>query len=345
MSREIFISHAKENKEIADKLVDLLETGVGVHSDDIFCSSLEGMGIPSGANFIAFIKEQISEPKLVILLLTPQYFASEFCLCEMGASWVLSHRIMPLLVEPLKYEDIKSVLTGVQVLKIHDKADLNELQREVIEEVSSKSKSFARWEKKRDQFLDFSVHLDTTIDDEIVTKEKYDEIKKKYSEAASEVGELLDELGKRDVIIEKLRALKDAEEVAKVIAEEIDDLDQFDLLKEDCKNELRKLPAVVVNAIFHYYRGENLPQAGIGDDYKREEIRSAIENDYLEDVGSGLDVVTQDPKVARAIVKLDEFRKLLDDLSQDPHFCDFYEKEYDHRLEFQSMRFWNRHLM
>ncbi|WP_461256141.1 toll/interleukin-1 receptor domain-containing protein, partial [Treponema sp. R80B11-R83G3] len=96
-SKEIFISHSSKNKSIADKLVDLIETGIGVSSDNIFCSSLEGMGIPSGKNFINFIKEQITEPKIVILLLTQSYYKSIFCLCELGASWALSHNIIPII--------------------------------------------------------------------------------------------------------------------------------------------------------------------------------------------------------------------------------------------------------
>jgi len=123
-SKAIFISHAVANKELADKLVDLLETGIGISDSDIFCSSLESLGIPSGTNFVNFIHKQISKPKVVILLLTPEYFNSSFCLCELGASWILSHNIIPLLVPPLEYFDVKAVLTGVQVHKIDQKSDL-----------------------------------------------------------------------------------------------------------------------------------------------------------------------------------------------------------------------------
>ena len=36
MSKSVFISHAVKNKDIADKLVDLLETGVGISDSEIF---------------------------------------------------------------------------------------------------------------------------------------------------------------------------------------------------------------------------------------------------------------------------------------------------------------------
>lgn len=158
-SKPVFISHAAVNKELADNLVDLLETGIGIASSDVFCSSLEGMGVPGGTNFVEFIREQVKEPKVVILLLTADYYKSQFCLCELGASWVLSHKIIPLLVRPLGYKDVKAVLTGVHALKLEDNGDLNEMQEELITALDIKGKPFARWEVKRDKFLDESPSM------------------------------------------------------------------------------------------------------------------------------------------------------------------------------------------
>ncbi|NCS74765.1 MAG: toll/interleukin-1 receptor domain-containing protein, partial [Deltaproteobacteria bacterium] len=90
MSKPVFISHAAANRELADALVDMLETGIGITDTDVFCSSLEGMGIPSGVNFVDFVRGQISSPRAVVLLLSQDYLASQFCLCELGASWALT---------------------------------------------------------------------------------------------------------------------------------------------------------------------------------------------------------------------------------------------------------------
>lgn len=84
MSKPVFISHAVANRELADRLVDLFETGVGIPDGDIFCSSLQGMGIPSGVNFADFIRGQIRDPRVVVLVLSQEYFNSQFCVCELG---------------------------------------------------------------------------------------------------------------------------------------------------------------------------------------------------------------------------------------------------------------------
>ena len=90
MSKPVFVSHATIDRDLVAAIVDLIEDGIGVPESEIFCSSLDGYGIPTGENFINHVKAEIQEPKVVILVLTPSYFKSNFCLCEMGAAWVCS---------------------------------------------------------------------------------------------------------------------------------------------------------------------------------------------------------------------------------------------------------------
>jgi hypothetical protein len=187
-AKSIFISHAVANKDLADKIVDLLETGIGVKDTDIFCSSLEGLGVPPGSNFIDFIRQQIEEPKIVILLLTTQYFKSQFCLCELGASWVLSHNVIPLLVKPLEYKDMKAVLTGIQGLKIEDKSDLNMMQDQIVNVLSMKGKAYARWEIKRDQFLAKLTECESLKKvEKPVTEEECKKLQQQYKDAIKEI--------------------------------------------------------------------------------------------------------------------------------------------------------------
>jgi len=63
LSKSVFISHAVKDKPLVQEIVGLIEEGMGVPEDEIFCSSLDGCGIPSGKNFVMYIKEQLLEPK------------------------------------------------------------------------------------------------------------------------------------------------------------------------------------------------------------------------------------------------------------------------------------------
>ncbi len=81
--RPFFISHAVKDQKLVDALVDALTTSGVASPDDIFCSSLEGMGIPRGQNFIDFIKGQLDRPRLVVIILSQNYYESAFCMCEL----------------------------------------------------------------------------------------------------------------------------------------------------------------------------------------------------------------------------------------------------------------------
>lgn len=88
MSKSIFVSHATKDASLAAAVVDLIEDGTGVPEGEIFCSSLPGYGIPAGKNFVGYMRDQMDAPKVVVLLLTKNYFNSHFCLSELGAAWV-----------------------------------------------------------------------------------------------------------------------------------------------------------------------------------------------------------------------------------------------------------------
>lgn len=333
-------------------LVDLLETGIGIPDSDIFCSSLEGLGIPSGTNFVDFIREQISEPKVVILLLTPEYFNSNFCLCELGASWVLCHKIIPLLVPPLKYSDVKAVLTGIQVHKINDKSDLNEMQSELTSVLNIQGKSFVRWEVKRDKFLtELSRYLDKYEPLVPISKDEFDNIKQRYEEAVQEIKNMEEQLEQKDALIDKLKKAKDSESVKEIIFDSIETKEQFEELIKSAKKALKSLPPVVIEALYYYFRGERLSWPGFGNDYQTEQIKTAIEQDFLVDFEDGIEVVEEDPKISAAIKALNELRSFMwrieeeSDLNDDKKFYEYYVDTYGHRPKFTSRRFWETHLL
>jgi hypothetical protein len=153
LSKSVFISHAVKDKALVLEIVNLIEEGMGVPEDEIFCSSLDGYGIPSGKNFVTYIKEQLLKPEVVVLVLTPAYFESKFCLCELGAAWIKSHAIFPILVPPLQYSDVKDVLLGTQVAKVDDDIKYNELLGTLTAALAFKPKSQTKWDTKRRAFL------------------------------------------------------------------------------------------------------------------------------------------------------------------------------------------------
>ncbi len=149
----IFVSHAAKDEALVEEFVELLQVGINVHPDDVFCSSLPGMNIPTGKAFIDHIKSQVKDPEVVLLVISPEFLKSQFCLNEVGASWALSLALYPLLVPPLDYGHVRGVLAGVQVSKIDDKEKLNDLRDDLTEKLKLTPLRTSHWERKRDKFL------------------------------------------------------------------------------------------------------------------------------------------------------------------------------------------------
>lgn len=346
MKKSVFISHAVKNKELADQLVDLLETGVGISDSEIFCSSLEGLGIPSGVNFVEFIKEKILNPKVVILLISQDYIQSQFCLAELGATWALSHKVVPILVPPLEYKDIKAVLTGIQLVRVNDRDGLNQMQSDLLEHLSISGKPFARWESKRNKFIKSIAGLLVESASDSISKTQWDDLKKKYDDALGEIESMESELESKEELIKKLKKAKDATEVESIVASGLSEIEQFEELANRAGVALESLPEIVREAIYKHYRGDELPYPEFGEDYKGQLISEAVESDYLADTGTGLALVEDDPGISDALSKLFALEKFIDTVEyESEEFCKYYENNYDHRLNFKSKRFWDEHLL
>lgn len=150
--KRVFISHAATDKELVDGFVDLLDTGTALNQTDIFCSSVKGMGVPNYKEFVETIKKQLEEAQLVIVILSPNFIESSFCNCELGATWFTAKECFVLVLPPLKYEDIKGVMTGKHVGMITDSSVLDEL-RDYLKVTLSVDAATARWNEKKIEFL------------------------------------------------------------------------------------------------------------------------------------------------------------------------------------------------
>lgn len=149
----VFISHAAKDAGLAEDFVDLLQLGINIMPQDVFCSSLPGMDIPTGSAFVRYIKSQIGSPEIVVLLVSHEFLKSQFCNAEVGASWALDLPIWPLLVPPVGYADVRGVLDGTQFAMIDNKEKLNDMRDHLTKTLKLEPFGTTHWERKRDRFL------------------------------------------------------------------------------------------------------------------------------------------------------------------------------------------------
>lgn len=150
---KIFISHSSKDVNIVEEFVDLLET-IGLDSNQIFCSSLSGYGIPLGENFIERLKTELSATdSMVIFMLSENFYKSPACMCEMGATWIQSKEHIPVLIPPFSFEDIDGTLKLTQGFMINDSMKWNEFKDKIIQTFGLEDLSDSVWERKRDRAI------------------------------------------------------------------------------------------------------------------------------------------------------------------------------------------------
>jgi hypothetical protein len=162
--KSVFISHSSKDEELVGKFVTLLKAGIGVPGDEIFCSSIDPHGVPTGETLNSYLKSKLEENKLVIQILTPNYHKSAYCMCELGGTWILDKNWFPLLVPPLTYNELEGVLRGTVPANITDISKLNELRDRLDGLITLEDRDNTSWENQRGSFIKFATSYNNTSD-------------------------------------------------------------------------------------------------------------------------------------------------------------------------------------
>ena len=209
------------------------------------------MGIPSGADFKEYIRERIESPTVVLLMLSPNYFASQFCLSELGASWVLSHKVIPILIPPSGYGDMEAVLQGIHGRKLDDESALAAVRDELVSELNLED-SISRWDAKKRKFLkELPGILKTLKKPASVKLSEYQELEKKYDDS---VGQLEKTLGQIETLKKQVGEIKKLKNAKEVVAFEVANSSEWELFEKTCevaRNALTKLPSIMSKVLFY----------------------------------------------------------------------------------------------
>lgn len=261
---EIFISHAFADKALAQLLTNFLKEGIGVPQDAIFCSSVPGHGIPLGEDFNEYIKDKIQSPKLVILLMTPAYMESWFCLMELGAAWSKAHDSLAIVVPPVALGSVISTLGTKQAWDITSHKGLVDFRAKIKAAVSSLEKRTDHiWEEKRDQWIgDLKKVLRTLEPAKKVDAKTHEAVQAEVENQADEISALERKTAALEAELAAVKKLKDPAAVQaheransglQGVQQEFDEL--IDAVKD-------ARPARIATAVFHHLLMDHFDKAG-----------------------------------------------------------------------------------
>ncbi|BCG64619.1 MAG: hypothetical protein methR_P2406 [Methyloprofundus sp.] len=171
----IFLSHATRDKKLADMLRNLLVIGLNLRQSDVFYTSGAGAGIPIGSDFNLYMQESLRGAKLVVSLITPGFFESAYCMCELGyQSQIRDVNIFPLVFQPISTCDIDRFVSNHSLHSVSHpdcfdtladmaKEHVPNFDLSVWEEQVEEFKKY--WDENRDKFNNYFLveknHWDT----------------------------------------------------------------------------------------------------------------------------------------------------------------------------------------
>lgn len=152
-AKKIFISHSSNDKDIVKSFTDnILQNGIGIESDDIFCTSIEDMTMQNGDNIRETIKKTILSADYSFIMFSENYKSSDICLNEMGAVWMADNCVRYYLLPNANFDMISWLYKYQKFEKLLDAVALDKLHKEMVEYYKIQDKGIT-WSKYRNIFL------------------------------------------------------------------------------------------------------------------------------------------------------------------------------------------------
>ena len=120
----IFVSHSKEDKKLAESLVEYLTLVLEIEARQIRCTSVDGYKHSPGDHTSIRLRNDLAECTAVIGLVTPDSLKSSWVLFELGAGWGMEKLVLALLSPEIEPKQLPGPLNERQAGKISDSAYL-----------------------------------------------------------------------------------------------------------------------------------------------------------------------------------------------------------------------------
>lgn len=158
--KKIFISHSSKDNPIVQLFVDdILQLGIGLKQEHIFCTSIEDMGIKNGEDIRKHIHENIKNANYSILLISKNYKESEICLNEMGAVWAYDNKVRLYILPDSDFNSIGWLCNTRIAERIDSPIALDDLHEQLQQDYFLQNTISKSWSRQREKFLNEITHL------------------------------------------------------------------------------------------------------------------------------------------------------------------------------------------
>ncbi len=288
------------------------------------------MDIPVGNDLLAAVRAEVSDTTLVIALITPTYPTRPVCVAELGAAWGVSGKLLPVLVPGIDRDHLDGVLTGMKLDYLDQEKALDHIAERIETETGRRPESQASWTRAKKKWLRVVSDLVATLPTpEMISKAEHDQLKSKLAETEQALANAENEVTALTETVERLKASKDAAEVAEILLP-ADDIERFEALRKKAVAALGQVAPIVQEAIRCRLSGDEMrwpdPMVDPGPASAAED---AVSEGFLIEYGDGLVPNDAHGPVRRANEAVDALKDELGGPAFDPEFYEWFEDKYD----------------
>ncbi len=258
----------------------------------------------------------------------------------MGAAWLTSSKVIPLIVDPINYLSVGIIQQPKQIEKILDDRSLDRL-RDIVQErlgIDPAEIKSDRWTTKKIEFLKkVKKHLAENPFLPPMSRDEFQNIIKQRDDFEHTVESLIVEKIEIKAFIEELKKAKDAKEIKEIEKKhkKTDPMDEFSKLCKNVSEKLSKLSSIVRGIVYISHSGKDIRIRYEGCE---EQIDDAISKDYI---GEDLEADWHTTKLMRDLDQaLSDLSSFIGDKEEDEDFFQTYDEELDAPLSMANIEFW-----
>lgn len=339
---KIFISHSSKDKDLVKAFIeDILNISLSIKTSDIFCTSTDGTKIKSGEDWRNTIYDNLTEAKIIFLIITPNYKESEICQNEMGAAWVSKGKTMPLIIEPIEYESVGVLQEVNQIEKLTNEKSLDKLRDSVQELLNIPLKDIRSdlWTTKKAEFLaKIKYFLSENPFIEPLDRIAFINTNSKNKDLSKTIDTLVNKNLHYEKHIEELKKLKDKKEILQLdkTLGLTTEFEEFEKICSEIAKLLKKFTPIIRAYIFKDFSQKEISIEISPADSS--DISEAIACDILDE---NLNVIWDTPKMQMLYNLLNDLNNFLESETKTECFLSNFREEYpDCILNMKNIDFW-----
>lgn len=156
----LFISHSAADRDLVERLLELIRSALGLPAPQIRCTSIDGYRLPVGAKTDERLRQEVHEADAFVGIISSRSLHSLYVAFELGARWGAGLSLFPVLAPGTDPSVLGGPLAGLNALSAASRPQLHQLISDLANALGIKSEEPAVYERHLEGVLQLTKQGD-----------------------------------------------------------------------------------------------------------------------------------------------------------------------------------------